>query len=70
MIDITKSIYFHDDTGRGLSLYMNKVLYVVGDKCLCSYVEDELDNPLILFDIKTGEVETTNFIFYYASNED
>lgn len=65
-IDTDKGVRFFDDTGRdNFILYMDGSLYEDEKLCLC-FVNNFTEQ--ILFNKKTGEVLTTNYMFFYAEN--
>ena len=64
-IDILKPVLFYDDRCKSDDLLLIKILYSNDNICLGI---TDISEILLLFDLKTGEVLTSNFMFYYAKN--
>lgn len=75
-IVFNKPIRFYPDRGlhKADMLYLEDVIFANENVCLCTVMgEDfEIHDKRTLFDIKTGEVLTTNLEYgnYYAENYD
>lgn len=69
-IDTSKPVYFYDDRNKDHSLVkMETILYEDFHKCLCRVVIDEKDIEIVFFDKSEGDVLTTNFEFWCATNK-
>ena len=69
-IDTKKPIYFYDDRSKDYSLVkMTDILYEDFHNCFCKVQIDDDEFDTILFDKDSGEVRTTNFEFWYATNK-
>lgn len=71
MIDTKKPVHFYDDRGKDYSLVkVTHILYEDFHKCLCRVQINNVEEfDVILFDKETGEVLTTNYEFWYATND-
>jgi len=66
-IDTKKPVYFYDDRGKDKSLVkLGEILYEDFHNCLCRI---NYSSEIVLFDKADGKVYTTNYEFWYATNE-
>lgn len=69
-IDLSKPIRFFDDRGKVKEqMYLREILFSNTALCLCkaSY-DDQVDEFNVLFSLKTGHCESTEFAYWIAEN--
>jgi hypothetical protein len=68
MIDTKKPVYFYDNRGRyETTPTMTQILFEDGSLCLCIFWN--IGKEIVLFDKNSGEVLTTNYMSWIATNE-
>lgn len=73
MIDFRKKMSIYDDRGKSDDIKIEKIVssYEKDDTKVCLAIvsgEDEFLDKLIMFDVRTGRVLTSNFQFWYVKN--
>lgn len=72
-IDTTQVVYFYDDRNKYDYMFkLKEVLFQDADNCYCVAVCTDETNPFeekILFNLKDGTVETSEYDSWYATND-